>query len=377
MQGQITKVGGMLSNNVNPDQGMLDIGWDPTGSALGGLVVFALSAIVALVAHKILFWVLERVVRRTEAVWDDRIPAHMKAPARLAFVVFAFQFARPALGLGGAAGALLEHALAILAIVASTWFLVRLAYLARDVLLLRFDVAVSDNLRSRKIQTQVRILQNVLIAVVVVISTAMVLMTFDGVRQIGMSLLASAGIAGVILGFAAQKTIGNLFAGIQLALTQPIRIDDVVIVEGEWGWIEEITLTYVVVKIWDLRRLIVPISYFIERPIQNWTRSASQIMGTLTIACDHSTDVAVVRGEVERLVRQSPLWDGAAWGVQVVESKAEVIEVRILASAADSGKAWDLRCHLREAVLDFLRREHPEWLPLRRISLDRAPGGAS
>lgn len=361
----------MLSEFAGAAKNLLDFQWDADGSMFSGLVVVAVSVLVALVAHKILFWILDRIVRRTDVAWDDRIPAHMKAPARLAFVVFALQFARPALELGGAAGALLEHALAILAIVASTWFLMRLAYLARDFLLLRFDVAVSDNLRSRKVQTQVRILQNVLIAVVVVVSAAMVLMTFDGVRQIGMSLLASAGIAGVILGFAAQKTIGNLFAGIQLAITQPIRIDDVVIVEGEWGWIEEITLTYVVVKIWDLRRLILPISYFIERPIQNWTRSASEILGAVSIACDHSTDVAVLRREVERMVRETPLWDGKVCVVQVVDCKSEFLEVRILASAADSGKAWDLRCYLREAVVDHLRREHPQWLPLRRVSLQQ------
>lgn len=351
--------------------GLLDVQWDPDGSVFAGFVVAASAIALALAAHKLLFWILERIVRRTEVAWDDRIPVHMKAPARLAAAVFAMQFARPALGLGGASKALAEHGLDILAIVASAWFLVRLAYLARDILLLRFDIASPDNLRSRKVQTQVRILQNVLIAVVAVVSVAMVLMTFDGVRQIGMSLLASAGIAGVILGFAAQKTIGNLFAGIQLALTQPIRIDDVVIVEGEWGWIEEITLTYVVVKIWDLRRLILPISYFIERPIQNWTRSASQILGTVSIACDHSTDVAALRREVERMVRETPLWDGNVCVVQVVDCKAEILEVRILASAADSGKAWDLRCHLREAVVDHLRREHPQWLPLRRVSLQQ------
>lgn len=351
--------------------GLLDVQWDPDGSVFAGFVVAASAVAVALAAHKLLFWILERIVRRTEVAWDDRIPVHMKAPSRLAAAVFAMQFARPALGIGGASKALAEHGLDILAIVASAWFLVRLAYLARDILLLRFDIASPDNLRSRKVQTQVRILQNVLIAVVAVVSVAMVLMTFDGVRQIGMSLLASAGIAGVILGFAAQKTIGNLFAGIQLALTQPIRIDDVVIVEGEWGWIEEITLTYVVVKIWDLRRLILPISYFIERPIQNWTRSASQILGTVSIACDHSTDVAALRREVERMVRETPLWDGNVCVVQVVDCKAEILEVRILASAADSGKAWDLRCHLREAVVDHLRREHPQWLPLRRVSLQQ------
>lgn len=357
------------SANTGSSGGLLDLQCDPDGSILAGLAVAAFAVALALAAHKLLFWILERIVRRTEVAWDDRIPVHMKTPARFAAAVFATQFARPALGLVGPAKALVEHGLDILAILAAAWFLVRLAYLARDILLLRFDIASPDNLRSRKVQTQVRILQNVLIAVVAVVASAMVLMTFDGVRQIGMSLLASAGIAGVILGFAAQKTIGNLFAGIQLALTQPIRIDDVVIVEGEWGWIEEITLTYVVVKIWDLRRLILPISYFIERPIQNWTRSASQILGTVSIACDHSTDVAALRREVERMVRETPLWDGNVCVVQVVDCKAEILEVRILASAADSGKAWDLRCHLREAVVDHLRREHPEWLPLRRVSL--------
>lgn len=264
---------------------------------------------------------------------------------------------------------LFEHGLDILAIVATAWLLVRASDLARDVFHLRYDTGVADNLRSRKVHTQVGILRNVWIALVMVVASAMVLMTFQGVRQIGTSLLASAGIAGIVVGFAAQKTLGNLFAGIQLAITQPIRIDDVVIVEGEWGWIEEITLTYVVVKIWDLRRLILPISYFIERPIQNWTRSASEIMGAVIVPCDHATDVAALRAEVERLARTTPLWDGKVCVVQVVESRPEAMEVRILASAADSGKAWDLRCFMREAVMDHLRREHPEWLPLRRVTV--------
>lgn len=327
---------------------------------------------VTWIVHWVFFWGIERITKRTAVEWDAAIARHLRGPARLGAMLLALQFTVPGLALTGTSAVFASHGLDILSVVAIAWITLRAILVLEEILLSRFEMGRSNNLESRKVHTQVRILHNVVVAVLVVVASAMVLMTFPGVRRIGVSLLASAGIAGVILGLAAQKTIGNLLAGIQLALTQPIRIDDVVIVENEWGWIEEITLTYVVVKIWDLRRLILPISYFIERPIQNWTRSASEIMGTVVIPCDQAADVDLIRAEASRIAALAPQWDRKVCVVQVVDCRAEAMDVRILVSATDSGMCWDLRCHMRERLLDFLRREHPEWLPRRRVQMDDA-----
>jgi len=325
---------------------------------------------LALAFHAAIFWGIERFTRATPARWDALIPRHLKSPSRLFLAAFSLQIVRPIVSLPASWQGALEQILNIVLTVCIAWLLICATYLLREALVLNLDVTASDNLRSRKILTQVRALQNVLIAVISLASIAMVLMTFQGVRQIGVSILASAGIAGIVLGVAAQKTLGSLIAGIQIALTQPIRIDDVVIVEGEWGRIEEITLTYVVIHIWDERQLVVPIAHFIEKPFQNWTRSSSQIMGSVLLYCDPATPVDRIRVEAERLTRASPLWDKRVFSVQVTDCRSDVIEIRVLTSAADSSASWDLRCLLRESLLDYLRRELPEGLPRHRIRLD-------
>lgn len=331
------------------------------------LLVSAIAVVAGLLLHAIAFRLLTKVTRATRAKWDDLVPLHLKSPMRIVFIALSLQAGRPFAPLPEPMGTGLAQVLEILFIVGGAWLLVRSTHIVGDLLLLDVDAAASDNLRSRKILTQVGILQNVLISIIVLVASALVLMTFQSIRQVGVSLLASAGIAGIVLGFAAQKTLGNLIAGLQLAVTQPIRIDDVVIVEGEWGWIEEITLTYVVVKIWDLRRLVVPISHFIDKPFQNWTRSNSDLVGSVSIHCDPTVDLDVLRSEVDRIVRATPLWDGKVCGIQLTEAGTDSIEVRILLSASDSSKAWDLRCLVREAVVAFLRDNHPGWLPAHRL----------
>jgi len=202
-----------------------------------------------------------------------------------------------------------------------------------------------------------------------IVTASVILMMFEQLRVIGVSLLASAGIAGLILGFSAQKVLSNLFAGIQIAITQPIRLDDVVIVENEWGWIEEITLTYVVVKIWDLRRLIIPISYFIEKPFQNWTRISADILGTVYIYGDYTIPVAKLREELTRILQSTDLWDGKVDGLQVTNAKEYTLELRALMSAKDSPKAWDLRCLVREKLVAFVQENYPQCLPKFRTEL--------
>jgi small-conductance mechanosensitive channel len=222
---------------------------------------------------------------------------------------------------------------------------------------------VEDNLSARRIYTQVSVIRKIIVTAVVIIATGSILMLFDPVRQFGTSILASAGIAGVVIGFAAQKTLGNVLAGIQIALTQPLLIDDIVVVEGEFGQIEEITLTYVTVRTWDLRRLILPITYFIEKPFQNWSRVSTELLGTVILYLDYQVPLGELRKELKRLVENNPKWDRKVCGLQVTDTKQSTIEVRALVSSTDPGKMFDLRCDVREGLIDFLRRHHPESLP--------------
>jgi small-conductance mechanosensitive channel len=241
---------------------------------------------------------------------------------------------------------------------------------ASAIVLQQYRLDVRDNLRARAITTQVLVLKKVAITSVGLFTLASMLMVFDSVRQFGASILASAGIAGIIVGFAAQRSIATLLAGFQIALTQPIRVDDVVIVENEWGKVEDITLTYVVVRIWDLRRLVVPITYFIERPFQNWTRTSADILGTVFLSVDYSVPLDALRAELTRILEASPLWDRKVNVLQVTEAKERSVEVRVLVSAADASLAWDLRCDVREKLLTFLQRNYPASLPRVRATLE-------
>lgn len=234
---------------------------------------------------------------------------------------------------------------------------------------LSHPVTGRDNLRARSLQTQSRVLTRCLILVVGILGLSSALMTFPSVRHIGASLLASAGIAGLVIGLAAKSVLGNLLAGLQLALTQPIRIDDVLIVQGEWGRVEEVTGTYVVIRIWDDRRLIVPLQWFIENPFQNWTRRTSQLMGSIFLWVDYRMPLDPLRAEVKRICEQTPEWDRRFCNLQVTDTSERSMQLRILATAADSSSSWDLRCVLREALIGFIQREYPQYLPLDRLHL--------
>ncbi len=244
-----------------------------------------------------------------------------------------------------------SHFIKLVLIFIITWLIIRSINLSREVILRRYDISEKDNLKARKIYTQFRVLENIIIFIVILVAIAIALMTFDSIRRIGVSLFASAGVAGVIIGFAAQKLIASVLAGFQIALTQPIRIDDVVILENEWGWIEEITLTYVVVRIWDKRRLIVPSTYFIENPFQNWTRVSADILGTVFIYTDYTVPVDELRSEFTRILEESDLWDGQTNVMQVTNATDKSVEIRALMSTADSPTAWDLRVLVREKLI--------------------------
>lgn len=263
----------------------------------------------------------------------------------------------------------INHFVKLLVIFSVTWLLIRAINMAREVILRRFDIDQKDNLKARKVFTQFRVLERIIIFVLVLIAIAIALMTFDGIKRIGISLFASAGVAGIIIGFAAQKMLGSVLAGFQIAITQPIRIEDVVIVENEWGWIEEITLTYVVVRIWDKRRLIVPTTYFIEKPFQNWTRVSAEILGTVYIYSDYRVPVDKLRSAFMQILEESGLWDGKTGVMQVTNATDQTLELRALMSAIDSPTAWDLRVYVREKLVWFLQQNYPESLPRTRIEM--------
>ena len=241
--------------------------------------------------------------------------------------------------------------------------LVRLTRVLEDVLARRVQMDVADNLRARKFHTQFRILRQVLTLIIWLLAGSAILLQFDGFRQFGRGLLASAGIASLVIGFAAQRTLGNLIAGFQIAITQPIRLDDVVVVENEWGRIEEITLTYVVVKIWDERRLVLPISYFLEKPFTNWTRQTSEILGTVFLHVDYSVPLDALREKLQQLVKGHEDWDGRVAEIVAFEARPTTLEIRALVSSRDSGAGWRLRCHVREGLVTFLQQEYPTALP--------------
>ncbi|MGV3657032.1 MAG: mechanosensitive ion channel family protein, partial [Chitinophagaceae bacterium] len=256
--------------------------------------------------------------------------------------------------------------LEIALIIVFAWMLIQAINIARDIIINRFDVKKDDNLRERKIRTQLQFIRRILVAFIVGLTIAAVLLTFSSMRKIGTGLLTGVGVGGIIIGFAAQRSLGNLLAGMQIAFTQPIRIDDAVIVEGEFGWIEDITLTYVVVRIWDERRLILPINYFIEKPFQNWTRSSSQLLGSAFVYADYSLPVEEVRKELTRLLHATPLWDGRANGLAVTNLTDRTIEMRAVMSARNAGHTFDLRCYVRENLIAFIRKNYPESLPKTR-----------
>lgn len=251
-------------------------------------------------------------------------------------------------------------------ILSACWLLVRILLGGEEVLFWRLRMDIDDNRRVRRLRTQITLIRRVLGVVIIVLGVAAVLMSFPQMRTFGASLLASAGVAGIVAGLAAQTTLGNMFAGLQLAFTDAVRIDDVVVIEDEWGWIEEITLTYVVVHVWDERRLVLPTSYFTTTPFQNWTRNQARVLGSVILHLDYATPLPDLRHYAQAVIDANPLWDRQAWVLQVVDTTPTTMIIRVLASAHDGPSAWDLRCDIREALLTWLQKNHPESLPVQR-----------
>lgn len=334
------------------------------------LIVVTVFAGVGWLVHAVVFSILRRVVRNRDLFWRG-VVERARTKLRALILIIAVGFAITVSPLDPDPSQNLRAILLILTILVLGWIVAGFVDMWAVVYLRKFNMAAEDNLVARKHITQTRILQRAAVITIGIVSVGLALMTIGAVRQWGVSLLASAGVVGIIAGLALQPVLKNLFAGIQIATAQPIRIDDAVIVENEWGVIEEITSTYVVVKLWDWRRMILPLSYFIEKPFQNWTRETSRLIGTAMLYVDYEAPMDRLRAELERICRESPLWDGDVVNLQVTDITDRVAQVRCLASARSAPVAFDLRCEIREKMLAFMRDECPEALPQDRLSIDR------
>lgn len=346
---------------------------DDLRQILAAAALVGAAVAVGWLLYRLLIRSLHRVAGRTDARLDDVLLEHGAGPLRILLPVLAMNFVVPGLRLSPVAERIASDLLFVLLVVAVAWTAMAVLRVGADLFLERFDVQVEDNLRARKVHTQIDIVRKILTVVIAVLALSVIFLHFERLRELGTGLLASAGIAGLVLGLAAQRTIANVFAGFQLALTQPIRIDDVLVVEGEWGRVEEITLTYVVVRIWDLRRLVLPISYFIEKPFQNWTRTSADILGTVYLYSDYTVEVEEVRNALQEILEASEHWDGEVWRLHVTDATDRCMELRALMSAPDSPTAWELRCEVREKLVEHLQREHPGALPRLRAELEPLP----
>ncbi|MET9022594.1 mechanosensitive ion channel domain-containing protein [Actinopolymorpha sp. NPDC004070] len=338
------------------------------------LLVLGCTAVGALLVTLLTGRITARLARSESRPFWGRLRNRCHRPWTVTLLSVALLAAQPSAGLRGQLDDDVRHLLVIITIAAVSWLATAVLFLAEDAALRHIRVDVTDNRRARKVQTQLTALRRLTAVVVTLVAASAIFMTFDALRTYGASILASAGVAGVIAGLAAQTTLANVFAGLQLVFTDALRIDDVVVVEEEWGRVEELTLTYVVVNLWDERRLVLPATYFTTTPFQNWTRSESRVIGAVVFYLDHSTPVPELRAETQRIIAKNPLWDRREWTLQVVDTTEHSIVVRVLASAADSASAWDLRCDVREHLLGWLRDNHPNSLP--RLRTERSgPGG--
>ncbi|MHC4665958.1 MAG: mechanosensitive ion channel family protein [Planctomycetota bacterium] len=333
-----------------------------------GAWLIAVALLAGVLGHYAIFRILQKLVQRTKSVVDNSLVNHCYRPLLWTIILLVIRWALPLLS-PDTAEAVAGHAVTVLLIASVSWLVIKTTFVLEDYVASRFEVDTDDNLRARKIHTQLRVIKRIVIVIVGILALGTVLMTFEQVRHLGKTILASAGIIGIVVGMAAQRTIGALIAGLQIAFTQPIRVDDVVIVENEWGRIEEITLTYVVVRIWDLRRLIVPVTYFIEKPFQNWTRTTADILGTVYIYADHTISIDSVREQLHEILKNSEYWDGKVCVLQVTNTSERTIELRALMSAADASTAWSLRCHVREKLVEFMQKNCPQALPRLRAEL--------
>ncbi len=345
-------------------------GWVPQWVV--GLLLVSAAVLVALSVHRAGLALARRIIG-TRFPFAILILQRTTGPTRMAACLAATALILPIVPLDDALRRQLINFFIVAGIALTGWISMRAVDMAAARYSQQFRLDVDDNFSAKKHVTQVRVFKRVIDTLIVIVSISAALMTFDSVRQYGVSLFASAGAAGLVVGLAARPLLSSLIAGVQIAITQPIRIEDAVIIENEWGWVEDIASTYVVIRLWDWRRMVVPLSYFIERPFQNWTRDAASLIGSVMLHVDYSADVPRIRSRLEEAVRETTLWDGVIVNLQVIDTNSRTMELRALVSARNAPQSWDLRCEIREKMVSFLQHEMPQALPRERA--DIAPVG--
>ncbi|MBC5772659.1 mechanosensitive ion channel [Pontibacter sp. KCTC 32443] len=333
------------------------------------LMIIAISIILGLVLKYILFKLLGFYNRHSNPKLVVSFTKHLNHPLTYFIPLLFVSMAISTMPLSERSIHTLRRVIEILNIIVFAWILIKLVSVVQDMVHHKYVLDKADNLRERKLYTQLQFVRKVSVILIAFVAGSLILLQFEAVRTLGTGLLTSAGIAGVVLGFAAQRSLANLLAGLQIAFTQPIRIDDVLVIEQEFGRVEEITLTYVVLRIWDNRRLILPLNYFIEKPFQNWSRTSVDILATVTFYTDYNVPVDDIRNELKRLLEASPLWDKKVSALEVTEVLQETVQLRVLFSARNSGEAWDLRCHIREKLLYYIQKNYPDALPKVRTAV--------
>lgn len=343
---------------------------------LWNILLIAAAVLAGLLISTFLsFFIRKKGEDRSQRGLVQSLLTHLTTPLSFLVPLFCFNNIIPLLQLPSGVRSFISKWTEVFLIVIFAWLVIRSIRVAQDIIHRKIDINTPDNFRQRQIITQLIYIRRVVVFIIVLLAIGAVLLTFETMRKVGTGLLTGVGIGGIIIGFAAQKSLGNLLAGFQIAFTQPIRIDDEVIIEGEFGRIEELTLTYVVVRIWDNRRMIVPINYFIEKPFQNWTRKTTEMLGTVYLYVDYSIPVAWLREELMKIVQDHPLWDKRVANLMVTDFKQEVMELRALVSAYSSGRAFDLRCHVRETLIARIQEVYPNSLPKKRVWVESSAGG--
>jgi small-conductance mechanosensitive channel len=343
--------------------------WPEAHPLLFSSFVLAGAALLALIVHQIIYFSRGKTSERKRAPLGSLLAKHLKGPTRIILPLLAIVFVLQFVPLPENWRAVLQHVTELAVIAAIGWGFAGLARFITHIIDPGRSEDALEDIAIRRVHTQVQVIERIVIVLIGIMTLGAMLMTFPNVRHLGTSMLASAGLVGLVAGVAARSTFSSLIAGLQVAVTQPIRLGDSVVVEGEWGWIEEITTTFVVVRIWDLRRMILPLTYFIEKPFQNWTHSSAALLGTVMLYADYTLPVDDVRQELHRILESTELWDRKTWALQVTDLTEQSIQVRALMSAANASKAFDLRCYVRENLIKYLQEQHPQSLPRRRGEL--------
>lgn len=362
------------STAVAMAHGALRVSRAATPPSLGHEFLVVLPALLVAVAFgAAIAFVIVRVVRalNTRHANEVRTAAlrRLRAPFVVALPLLAMLGALHFVRLTAEAQNDLHHVIALALVALAAWALARSLEVIEDLVLAFYDVGSPDNLKARRLQTQIRVFRRVLVVVIALVAVAIGLYSIPSVRLAGAGLLASAGVVSIIAGIASKPVASNMIAGIQIALAQPIRLDDVVVIEGHWGRIEEISLTYVVVRVWDLRRLVLPISYFVTNSFENWTKNTADILGIVHMEVDYTAPVGVIREEFLEILASSPDWDGQVARLQVTQLGVSTMQLRFVMSSSDSSRSWNLQCELREKMIKFLQEHYPEVLPRVRAEM--------